>query len=43
MTGTDGDTAWPPMPSIEEFQHWTQTIGRVQQLLLEFALSLVYL
>lgn len=39
MTGIDGDTELPPIPTLEEFQHWTQTMGRAQQLLLEFALS----
>ncbi len=39
MTGSMGDTELLHMPSIEEFQHWTRTIGRAQQLLLEFALS----
>jgi polyhydroxyalkanoate synthase len=26
-------------PTLEDFQHWTQQIGRAQQLLMEFALS----
>ena len=39
MTGTSGDSDFPPVPTLEDFQHWTQTIGRAQQLLLEFALS----
>ena len=28
-----------PQPTLEDFQAWTQSIGRAQQLLLEFALS----
>jgi polyhydroxyalkanoate synthase len=27
------------LPTLEDFQHWTQVIGRAQQLLLEFALA----
>ena len=33
------DTATPDLPTLEDMQHWTQTIGRAQQLLLEFALA----
>lgn len=29
----------PAMPTLEDFQHWTQVMGRAQQLLLEYALS----
>jgi polyhydroxyalkanoate synthase subunit PhaC len=29
----------PPMPSLEELQHWTQVMGRAQQMMLEFALA----
>ena len=25
----------PPMPSLEDIQHWTQTLGRMQQMMLE--------
>ncbi len=32
-------TGTVPMPSIEDLQHWTNVIGRAQQLMLEFALS----
>ncbi|QJQ32480.1 class I poly(R)-hydroxyalkanoic acid synthase [Sphingomonas lacunae] len=28
-----------PTPTLEDFQHWTQIMGRAQQLLMEFALS----
>ena len=28
-----------PTPTLEDFQHWTQVMGRAQQLLMEFALS----
>jgi polyhydroxyalkanoate synthase subunit PhaC len=31
--------AMPPMPSLEELQHWTQVMGRAQQMMLEFALA----
>ena len=39
MTGTGGESDFPGLPTLEEFQHWTHTIGRAQQLLLDFALS----
>lgn len=29
----------PEAPTLEDFQHWTQVIGRAQQLLMEFALD----
>jgi polyhydroxyalkanoate synthase subunit PhaC len=29
----------PPMPSLEDLQHWTQVMGRAQAMMLEFALS----
>jgi polyhydroxyalkanoate synthase len=42
-TMSDSDSSNPfgsiPTPSLEDFQHWTQVMGRAQQLLMEFALS----
>ena len=40
-TGASGTMGadMPPMPTLEDFQHWTQVMGRAQQLLMEFALS----
>lgn len=29
----------PQMPTLDDFQHWTQVMGRAQQLLMEYALS----
>lgn len=34
LDGIAGD-----LPTLEDFQHWTQVIGRAQQLLMEFALA----
>ena len=37
-TTTDSKTgvaAEPPLPSLEELQHWTSVMGRAQQLMLE--------
>lgn len=33
------DTPTNDLPTLEDFQHWTQVIGRAQQLLMEFALA----
>lgn len=33
------DNAFTTMPTLEEFQHWTQVMGRAQQMLMEYALS----
>jgi polyhydroxyalkanoate synthase len=30
-----GEAAAPPLPSLEELQHWTSVMGRAQQLMLE--------
>jgi polyhydroxyalkanoate synthase subunit PhaC len=31
----DTDTAAPPLPTLEEMQHWTWVMGRAQQMMLE--------
>lgn len=36
---TSFDEMLKTQPTLEDFQHWTQQIGRAQQLLMEFALS----
>jgi polyhydroxyalkanoate synthase len=39
MSSKPTETPLADLPTLEDFQHWTQTIGRAQQLLLEFALA----
>jgi hypothetical protein len=39
MDKADSSTIDFGTPTLEDFQHWTQTIGRAQQLLMEFAFS----
>ncbi len=34
-----GFAATPPIPSLEDLQHWTQVMGRAQQMMLDYALS----
>ena len=36
MSDTDN---LPPLPSLEDFQHWTGVMGRAQQMLMEYVLS----
>lgn len=35
------DTATPPMPSLEDLQHWTWVLGRAQQMMLEHGFDLM--
>jgi polyhydroxyalkanoate synthase len=39
MDSADSSTIDFGTPTLEDFQHWTQTIGRAQQLLMEYAFS----
>jgi polyhydroxyalkanoate synthase len=35
------DTLTPPLPSLEDLQHWTWVLGRAQQMMLEHGLDLM--
>ena len=32
----DAKPAMPPMPTLEDWQHWTYVMGRAQQMMMEF-------
>ncbi|RHW16888.1 class I poly(R)-hydroxyalkanoic acid synthase [Sphingomonas gilva] len=39
MPDSADTTTLPPMPSLEDLQHWTWVVGRAQQMMMEFGLE----